>query len=175
MYSKGHRFRLLSNVFCTSNQWNRVGGIPSLARAIFDRNSMFPTFHGPPQIEKCLNKFAALTDLDPELAVTETQFNNQSFFEDAFTQVDFVELKSEIASRSTSTTVMAYVCRLRPRKGTLLLSKFTANNIPAEFLKFVNNGQDITLPDGRTFLASDFMSAGFAGGNFLSMFVLLTL
>lgn len=167
MYAKAHRFRFLSNVFCTSNRWDRVGGVPSLARAVFDRNSLFPTFHGPPQIETYLNKFAELTDLDPEVAITERQFNQNSFYEDSYIQVDFVELNRTNAPRSDDTTVMAYVCRLRPRRGSVILTKFTENNIPIEHIKTINQGKDVTLDNGTTYHAKDFLSPGFDGGNFL--------
>lgn len=171
MYAKGHRFRYVSNVFCTSNRWERIGGLPSLSRAVFDRNTLFPTFHGPPQIERCLHKFAELTDIDPEMAITERQFNKNDFHEDAYIQVDFVELKrTNSASNSDDITVMAHVCRLRPRKGSVILSKFTENNIPIEHIKTLNQGNDVTLPDGTIHLAKDFLTPGFPGGNFLSKF-----
>lgn len=170
MYAKAHRFRYLSNIFCTSNRWERIGGIPSLARAVFDRNALFPTFHGPPQIERCLAKFAELTDLDPELAVTERQFNKNSYFEDYHIQVDSVKLNRTNASNSNDETVIAYVCRLRPRKGTVLLAKITANNIPIEHIKSINEGIDVTLDDGTVVYAKDYLSTGFPGGNFLSMY-----
>lgn len=168
MYARAHRFRYLSNVFCTSNRWERIGGVPALARAVFDRNTLFPTFHGPPQIEKYLPKFAELTDIDPDLAVTEKSFNRESFFEDSYIQVDFVKLNAATTSSAIDTTVMAYVCRLRPRKGSVILSKFTENNIGIEHIKTINQGKDVTLSDGTTYLAKDFLTPGFDGGNFLS-------
>lgn len=170
LHARGHRFRCLSNVFCTRNHWERVGGIPSVARAFFDRNKLFPTFHGPPQLNKCLHKFAELTDLDPELAVTDKQFNSKSYFEDRYMQVDSVVLNSTDAIMAKSNTVIAFVGRFIPRRGTIILSKFTENNIPIEFIRSINNGEDVTLPDGQTILAKDFLTKGFDGGNFLSEF-----
>lgn len=169
MYAKTHRFRYVSNIFCTSNRWERIGGIPSLARAIFDRTTLFPTFHGPPQIEHCLSKFAELTDLDPELAVSERQFNHKSYHEDSHIQVDSVKLNRTNAQGCDDETVIAFVCRLRPRKGTVLLSKITANNIPIEYIRSINEGKDV-IHDGDVIKAEDYLSPGFAGGNFLSMF-----
>lgn len=168
MYAKAHRFRYLSNIFCTSNRWERVGGIPSLARAVFDRNTQFPIFHGPPQIELMLKKFAALTDIDPELAVTERQFNLNPFFEDSYSQVDFVNLHRHKDPNAEESSVIAYVCRLRPRRGTVILKKFTENNVPIEHIKTISNGLDVTLDDGTTYLAKDFLTPGFSGANFLS-------
>lgn len=170
MYSKSHRFRYLSNIFCTSNRWDRVGGAPSLSRAVFDRTSLFPTFHGPPQIEHYLAKFAQLTDIDPEAAITQRQFNAKSYFEDYHIQVDFVQLNSTDPMNTKRETVIAYVCRLRPRKGSVLLAKLTSNNIPIEHIKTINEGKDAILDDGTVIQAKDYLSPGFAGGNFLSMF-----
>lgn len=168
LYARAHRFRFVSNVFCTSNRWERVGGIPSLARAVFDRTSAFPTFHGPPQIEKCLPKFAAMTDLDPDVAVTGTQFNSTQCFEDFYYQVDSVQLNAVgYRAAAANETVMAYLCRLRPRKGTVMLGKFTNANLPVEHLKAINDGNDITLDDGTVILAKDYLSPGFPGASFL--------
>lgn len=165
LYARGHRFRFISNVFCTSNRWERIGGIPSLARAVFDRTSAFPTFHGPPEIEKCLPKFADLTDLDPDVAVTDKQFDSATCFEDFYYQVDSVQLNR---ANAAGETVMAYMCRLRPRKGTVMLGKFTANNLPVEHMKTINDGNDITLGDGTVIYAKDYLSPGFSGASFMS-------
>lgn len=167
LYARAHRFRFISNVFCTSNRWERCGGIPSLARAVFDRTSAFPTFHGPPQIERCLRKFAELTDLDPNVAVSDKQFNSIASFEDYYYQVDFVELKRTNGGSAIDETVIAYVCRLRPRKGTVILGKITEDNIPIEYLKPISDGIDIKLNDGTIRYAKDYLSPGFAGASFL--------
>lgn len=172
MYGKSHRFRLLSNVFFTSNRWERVGGVPSLARAVFDRNIAFPTFHGPPQIQNYLHKFAELTDLNPELAIKKNQYNNNDFYDDAYMQVDFVELHRENASNSDNITVLAHVCRLQPRRGSIMLKKFTEMDIPVEHIRTINMGKNVTLADGTTIFAKDFLTQGFDGGNFLSKWFL---
>lgn len=169
LYSRSHRFRSFSNVFCTSNRWERIGGIPSLGRAVFDRNSHFPTIHGPQQIENCLNTFAALTDIEPELAVSDRTFNQNTYYEDNHMQVDFVDLIRENAPTTEIPSVKAYVCRLIPRGGTVMLSKFTEDQIPVEYIKNISKGEDVTLPDGRSIIAKDFISPGFEGGNFLGM------
>lgn len=168
MYSKAHRFRYLSNIFCTSNRWDRVGGIPSLARAVFDRTTQFPTFHGPPQVEALLRKFAELTDLDPDVAVTERQFNTNPFFEDSYGQYDFIELHRNKDPKAEKSSVIAYFCRLRPREGSVMLRKITDNNVPVEHIKTISSGSDVTLDDGTTYFAKDFLSPGFPGANFLS-------
>lgn len=171
MYAKAHRFRFISNVFCTSNRWERIGGIPSLARAIYDRTSAFPVFHGPPELERYLPQFASLTDLEPELAVSEKNFNKDSFFEDYHIQVDFVNLNRADGLRPNEKpeTVVAYVCRMRPRRGSMLLSKFTTLNIPIEHIKTFNEGQNVTMEDGTVHCAKDFYAPGFDGANFLGM------
>lgn len=165
LYARAHRFRFITNVFCTSNRWERIGGVPSLARAVFDRTSAFPTFHGPPQIEKCLPRFAALTDLDPDVVLTERQYNPATCFEDFYYQVDSVKLNG--GSAVGNETVVAYLCRLRPRKGTVILGKFTANNIPIEHLKTINDGRDVTLNDGTVICAKEYLTPGFPGASFL--------
>ncbi|XP_031626112.1 ribonuclease Z, mitochondrial-like [Contarinia nasturtii] len=167
MYSRSNRFRYLSNVFLTSDRWERVGGLPSLARAVHDRNLLFPTIHGPPNVENYLRKFAELTDLDPDDAMTEQTFCRKPYYFDSYLEVDYVDLHRENAPASEQTNVMAFVCRVRPRKGTVIVGKFTENNIPNDYIKTINNGLDVTLPDGRIILAKDYLSPSFYGANFL--------
>lgn len=168
MYARAHRFRFISNVFLTSNHWERVGGLPSLARAVYDRTTLFPTIHGPPQIENVIRKFAELTDINADDATTENTFNKESFYEDSYLDVDQVSLHRANAPSSEQPNVVAYVCRLRPRKGSVLVAKFTENNIPMEHIKTINQGLDVTLPDGTVILAKDYLSSSFLGANFLS-------
>lgn len=156
--STRQRLRFLSDVFCTSNRWERIGGVPSLSRAVFDQTGQFPTFHGPHQIESLLTKFADLTDIDPELAIREDQFNRTPFFEDSYKKIDFLNLHRNKDPNAEEPTVMAYVCRLRPRKRTLILSK----------LRTILNGIDATLDNGTAVYAKDFLRDGFPGANFLS-------
>lgn len=167
LYARAHRFKHLSNVFCTSNRWERVGGVPSLARAIYDRNYNFPVFHGPPQLGQCLDRFAALTDLDPENAVRDSSFNKETFYDDFQIQVDFVNLHG-INVPTDKETVVAYVCRLKPRPGSVILSKLNEFNLSIEQIKAINAGTDVNLSDGTVLHAKDLMSTGFEGGNFLS-------
>lgn len=154
-------------MFCTSNRWERIGGIPAVARAVFDRSSQFPTFHGPPQLERCLDKFAELTDLNPEIAVSEHQFNPNSYFEENHIQVNSVKLSRSNSSNSDDETVIAYVCQLVPRRGKLLLEKIAANDILIQHSKAISQGIDVTLEDGTTVCAKDYLSTGFHGGFFL--------
>lgn len=157
MYSRGFPFRFLSNVFCTSNHWERIGGIPTLAQAFCDWNSRCPTFHGPPQLKHFLRQFAEHT---------KERFNSKPYYNDSNMRIDSVQLNSTDASMAKSTTVIAYVCRLRSHKQTIIRPNFTETNIPVEY----NNGEDITLPDGGTFLAKELLTSGCDGGNFLSKF-----
>lgn len=166
MYARSHRFKHLANVFCTSNRWERVGGVPSLARAVYDRNYHFPVFHGPPQLGQCLNRFAELTDLNPEHAIKESTFNKETFYDDFQIQVDFINLHGKNA-QSAKETVVAYVCRLKPRPGSIIVSKLTELNIPVEQIRTITEGNDVTLGDGTVIQAKDLMSTGFDGGNFL--------
>lgn len=141
-----------------------------MARAAFDRTSQFPIFHGPPQIESLLRKFAEMTDLDPDIAVTERQFNRDPFFEDSYSQIDFVNLHRNKDASAEESSVVAYFCRLRPRKGNVILSKFTENNVPIEHIHTISSGNDVTLDNGTTYFAKDYLAPGFAGASFLSKF-----
>lgn len=167
MSSRGHRFRFVGNVFCTRSDWRAVGGIPSLARAIWDKNSLFPTFHGPPAIRSYLDQFAILTDLDPLAAYTENQYNHEPYFEDGCLSVDFVDLFPATDCGKLNSHVMAFVCRVKPREGRIDLKKFTDLNLSSVHLAELGKGNDIVAPDGRVVKADEMRVGAYKGGNFL--------
>lgn len=135
-----------------------------MARGVFDRTRAFPTFHGPPQIEGYLPVCALITDVNAGV-VKDDQFNPKPYFDDPDIQIDFVKLN---CSNPVTDTVVAYVCRLRPQKGNVILSKFDTSDVPLEHRDAISAGNDVTLDDGTVHCAKDFMSPDFDGGNFLS-------
>lgn len=169
LYSKWFRFKFIGNVFCTRKNWQCVGGIPSVGRAIFDKNSQFPTIHGPHELADCIDQFAALTDLDPEDTITSHQFNTENYFEDSNITVEFVRLFPTSAN-SKENEVYAYLCRLKPRRGRFKLNRLTDKNLTVTHVQNLTKGNSITLDDGRVINPQDVQTAGFLGGNFLSMY-----
>uniref|UniRef100_A0A182Q3L6 Zinc phosphodiesterase ELAC protein 2 n=1 Tax=Anopheles farauti TaxID=69004 RepID=A0A182Q3L6_9DIPT len=73
--------------------------------------------------------------------------------------------QQESSTKSTNTTnwtkreensVMAYICKLKPRHGQLSLEKCVDYGVPAgPLLGQLKNGNDITLPDGRIVRSCD--------------------
>lgn len=166
MYSKAHKFRFVNNIFCTRTDWERVGGIPSLARAVSDRNTLFPTFHGPAALDSCLERFAILTDLEPDQVLTDRCFNPEPYYDDSHLQIDFVNLyPTEEVSKQCD--VMAFVCRIKPKLGKFNVDKFSTLNIPIQYMKQLSHGTDVTLEDGTVINADDLRFPEFQGGNFL--------
>lgn len=166
MYAKGFRFKFITNVFCTRNDWKCVGGVPSLARAIYDRCSQFPTFHGPPELESCLKRFASLTDLNPDAAVSERNFNADNFHDDLASQTDFVNLHSD-QKRENAPSVIAYVTRLKPRDGNIIPQKLADLNLPSKLREQLFRGKDVTLKDGTTITTDQVRARRFPGASFL--------
>lgn len=170
MSARGHRFRYVSNVFCTRSDWYAVGGVPSLARAVWDKNSLFPTFHGPPAVANYLDQFAILTDLTPEAALTDKQFNQEPFFQDGCLDVEFVDLFPATNSGRLHGHVMAFICRVKKRQGRLNLQKFTDLNLTMENLNELNQGNDVRASDGTLLTQEDVCGYSFKGGNFLGAY-----
>lgn len=167
MSSRGHRFRFVSNVFCTRSDWSGVGGVPSLARAVWDKNSLFPTFHGPPALGTYLDQFAILTDLTPDVALTENQVNREPFFQDGCMEIDFVNLFPATDADRLNAQVMAFVCRVKKRQGKLNLQKFTDLNLSTNDLNELTQGNSITTSEGVLVTQDDIRSYSYEGGNFL--------
>ena len=64
--------------------------------------------------------------------------------------------------------VLAYICRLQPKQGMLLAQKCVDLGVPpGPLYGQLKNGQDVTLPDGKTILASDVRSPDDPGPLFL--------
>lgn len=170
MSSRGHRFRYINNVFCTRSDWFAVGGVPSLARSVWDKNALFPTFHGPPAIESYLDRFAILTDLVPEAALNGNQFNREQYFEDGSLSVDFVNLFPATKSSNLNSHVMAFVCTVKPREGKIDLHRFTELNLPSEFLTKLDKGESVVAADGRIITSDELRAYCFRGGHFLGTY-----
>lgn len=166
MYARGFKFRFITNIFCTRNDWQHVGGIPSLARAIYDRCSQFPTFHGPSEIADCIRKFAFVTDLDPDSAVSDRQFNESNFYDDLASQTDFINLH-RTDRRKDDPNVIAYITRLKDRPGKVDAQKISRLNISAQQKEKLFKGEDVVLEDGTIFRSSEVRTMDFPGANFL--------
>lgn len=169
MHARGFKFRFITNIFCTRSDWECVGGVPSLARAIYDRCSQFPTLHGPPNLKNCLEKFATLTDLEPNV-VNDRTFNSENFHDDIASQTDFVDLHRSSEKNPMDPSVIAYVCRLKSRDGIIDSQKIAHLGIPQKLKEKLLRGQNVQLDDGTVITATDVRSRDFPGANFLGKF-----
>ncbi|KAG4074978.1 hypothetical protein HA402_014557 [Bradysia odoriphaga] len=76
-------------------------------------------------------------------------------------------LESEIKNRCAS-TVMSFICRLKPRAGKLDLEKCVDKGIPpGPLLGQLKNGCSVTLPDGTTVHSKDVCSGEDPGPTFI--------
>lgn len=143
-----------------------------MARAVWDKNSLFPTFHGPPAVENYLDQFAILTDLTPDAALTDKQFNREPFFQDGCLDIEFVDLFPATDSGRLHSHVMAFICRVKKRQGRLNLQKFTDMNLTMENLHDLNQGNDVRTPDGTLLTQEDVRGYSYKGGSFLGAYSL---
>lgn len=169
MYARGFKFKFITNIFCTRSDWDCVGGIPSLARAVYDRCSQFPTLHGPPELASCVEKFAFVTDLDPKIAVSEHSFNTDNFHDDLNSQTDFVNLYRDQPGPNDC-SVIAYVCRLKSRDSKLDTQKLMDLRLTTEQKQRIHKGERVTLFNGTTITLNDLQTKAFPGANFLGVF-----
>lgn len=166
MYARGFKFKFITNIFCTRSNWECVGGVPSLARAVYDRCSQFPKLHGPPELESCVEKFAFVTDLDPKIAVNEHSFNKENFHDDINSQTDFVNLYRDQPGPNDP-SVIAYVCRLKSRESKLDTQKFTDLRLTSEQRQQLHKGESVTLHNNTSLTLDDLKTKAFPGASFL--------
>lgn len=149
-----HKTKLtrLEHIFITQTSWSRIGGLPGLSLTIQDAGVPSIALHGPPKLDelfKAMRNFVILKHLKveaPPCAAGEC-------FEDGVLRIDYVPLEDE---RDPSNTVMAFVCRCKPRPGTLSLQKCLERKVPkGPLLGKLKNGESVTLENGSTVNADD--------------------
>lgn len=84
---------------------------------------------------------------------------------------NFTDKNSVEDSSSSKNTVMAFVCKLKPKQGPLNLEKCVEKGVPpGPLLGQLKNGIDITLPNGNIVKASDVITPGDPGPVFIGIY-----
>ncbi|XP_045213766.2 zinc phosphodiesterase ELAC protein 2-like [Mercenaria mercenaria] len=161
----------VDNIFFTYNTWNNVGGIMgfllSNTEDIYHANTI--VLHGPPYVNKLLDMTRMFSENHVgSLAKVDWHGIDRVKHEDDQLTVEYVELRSgeseeiqkvyqfENKCMDKKKTVMNYIIRLKaiPRKvdSKKLLS---LNTKSGPWIKKLVDGEEVTLPDGRTVKPDD--------------------
>lgn len=74
--------------------------------------------------------------------------------------------------KSDESSVMAYICKFKPRKGALCLEKCVDKGVtPGPILGKLKNGEDVILPNGETVYAADVCEPDDPGPVLIGMFL----
>lgn len=144
-----HKTKLtrLEHIFITQSNWSRIGGLPGLSLTIQDAGVPNITLHGPPKMDgffEAMRNFVILK----QLKVGTAKCCAGEFYEDAVLCVDYVPLVKGHCDREP---ILAFVCKCKPRPGTLSLEKCLQRGVPkGPLLGRLKNGESVTLDNGVT-------------------------
>ncbi|XP_030646076.1 zinc phosphodiesterase ELAC protein 2 isoform X2 [Chanos chanos] len=127
-----HKLKIacLDNIFLTRMSWETIGGLSGMILTLKDTGVPECVLSGPPQLERYLNAirvFSGPLD-DIKLAVrpyTESEYKDDTM---TVTQVPIFESKGKV-TRDNS-LVVAFVCKLHPKKGNFLVMKAKELGLP---------------------------------------------
>lgn len=118
----------IKNVFLTQSNWQCIGGVPALFLATFLSYGSVPRFHGPPKMNKIIQRILHLSTLGIQINFsTQDVDSKNNFFEDEAIRVDFIELTTN-AQHDESTepkngVAFAYLCKLKKLRGAFAVEK----------------------------------------------------
>lgn len=149
-----HKTKLtrLEHIFLTRTSWKRIGGLPGLSLTIQDAGVPKITLHGPPKLDQLFQSTRNFVILK-QLQVEAPECEDGDFYEDIVLRIDYVMLRKHSVNGVTLNmeSVMAFVCRCKPRPGTLSLKKCIDRGVPkGPLLGKLKNGESVTLENGTT-------------------------
>jgi len=161
------------NVFITGRSWKNLGGLPGICLTLKGYGEREITIHGPPgcmDIYEATEGFLLLRDfgvrefnkdkyVDPAVEITQVVLNRNEQLQPSEIHDSW---KMEGIQDSDLTpyvsSVQAYICNFRPRKGRLDAEKcFDQGVPPGPLLGKLKAGEDVTLADGRVVKSCDVM------------------
>lgn len=162
-----HKTKLtrLEHIFITRTSWNCIGGLPGLSLTIQDAGVPNITLHGPPKLDelfKAMKNFVILKQLNVDAPIC----NSGGFYEDSVLRIDYVPLMKD--NSETDKSVMAFVCKCKPRPGALSLEKCLARGVPkGPLMGKLKNGEVVTLDNGTVVNPTDVCDPDDPGPTFI--------
>ncbi|XP_030063862.1 zinc phosphodiesterase ELAC protein 2 [Microcaecilia unicolor] len=121
----------LDNIFLTRMNWANVGGLPGMLLTLKDTGVPKCALSGPPQVQKYLDAMKVFSGPLRELELAVRPFSDSEYTDDTMTvyQVPIFE-NSKKASTSADSLVVAFICKLHPKKGNFLVVKAKELGLP---------------------------------------------
>uniref|UniRef100_A0AAR2KNX3 Zinc phosphodiesterase ELAC protein 2 n=1 Tax=Pygocentrus nattereri TaxID=42514 RepID=A0AAR2KNX3_PYGNA len=135
----------LDNIFLTRMSWETVGGLSGMILTLKDTGVPECVLSGPPQLEKYLNAIKVFSGPLEDIKLSVRPYTDSVYKDDTMTvtQVPIfgkcvlfflgsrwrVQMSKERTTRDPS-LVVAYVCKLHPKKGNFLVQKAKELGLP---------------------------------------------
>lgn len=117
----------LDNIFLTRVNWQNVGGLSGMILTLKDTGVQQCFLSGPPQLEKYLSAIKSFSGPLENIRLSVRPYTEESYRDETMTVVQ-VPLFGE-TERETS-LVVAFICKLHPRKGNFLVQEAKALGLP---------------------------------------------
>uniref|UniRef100_A0A4W4GWW1 Zinc phosphodiesterase ELAC protein 2 n=1 Tax=Electrophorus electricus TaxID=8005 RepID=A0A4W4GWW1_ELEEL len=136
----------LDKIFLTRMSWATVGGLSGMILTLKDIGVPECVLFGPPQLEKYLNAIQVFSGPLDDINLSMRACNEPDFKDDTMT-VSQVPIYGETRA---SSLVVAYVCKLHPKKGNFLVQKAKELGLPVgtaaigPFISALKDGKSVT-------------------------------
>jgi len=168
-----HRMRLsqVNNIFMTHCSWNNCGGLHGMLLSIDQFGGRNVTFHGPAGLEAIESLSRSLADQNLKIKVDTRDAGENCLYSDTNMMVESVILRpcnesedkvendeTAASNIAASKAAIVYVCTPHQKKSVrkINLEKMVDLGIPpGSAFRKLNNGESITLEDGRLIAPED--------------------
>lgn len=150
-HNSGISIKKINHAFITQTKWNCIGGITNLLFATIATSGFPPTFHGPENLHKIVQRMSYLSIVGGlfNKRFTQDLFKTDEYFEDSKLAINTVTL------RHSGESANVYFCKLKACEGSFSLQKSLDKNVPAPMIAKLFQGEDIELEDGTIVTAKE--------------------
>uniref|UniRef100_A0A8C8RQ88 Zinc phosphodiesterase ELAC protein 2 n=1 Tax=Pelusios castaneus TaxID=367368 RepID=A0A8C8RQ88_9SAUR len=121
----------LDNIFVTRMNWNNVGGLSGMILTLMDIGVPKCVLSGPPQLKKYLEAIQMYSGTLKGLDIAVRPYTDPEYKDETMTvcQVPLVDGNRSVGGRDPI-PVVAFICKLHPRKGNFLVHKAKELGLP---------------------------------------------
>ncbi|XP_048411399.1 zinc phosphodiesterase ELAC protein 2 isoform X1 [Stegostoma tigrinum] len=170
-----HKLKIsrLDNIFVTRMSWSNVGGLSGMILTLKDTGVSKCVFSGPPQFDKFLTAIRSFSGPLQGLDLAVRPYTHPEYTDDTMTvhQVPIFERSPKSAPRDPS-LVVAFVCKLHPKKGNFLVMKAKELGLPVgtsaigPIVAALKDGKSVTF-EGREIHPDDVCTPTYPGPTFV--------
>uniref|UniRef100_A0AAX7UXF1 Zinc phosphodiesterase ELAC protein 2 n=1 Tax=Astatotilapia calliptera TaxID=8154 RepID=A0AAX7UXF1_ASTCA len=119
----------LDNIFLTRLSWENVGGLSGMILTLKDTGVPECVLSGPPQLENYLNAIKSFSGPLEDIKLSVRPYTEETYSDDTMTVYQVPIFGGRTAARDSS-LVVAFACKLHPKKGNFLVAQAKELGLP---------------------------------------------